>query len=263
MFKSSPWRTKGKILGKTLTQIASLWLVAMLLWACGDTQPAAAPADQAPAAAATIAPAAQPTDPPAALATAPISNTTSAAVQQADLRVFTIDQSQSKASFTLHEQLMGSPKTVVGITPQVNGEIQVDPTDMSKTRVGPIQIDARDFTTDSDMRNRAIRRFVLQSSRDEYRYIVFTPTAIAGLPSTAKVGDTLELKISGDLTVSGVTKPATFATTVKVESDTQLSGLAKTQVLRSDYNLQIPSVPSVANVTDEVELELQFVAKAG
>ena len=65
-----------------------------------------------------------------------------------------------------------------------------------------------------------------------------------------------------DLTISGVTKPVTFATSVKAESATELSGLAKTQVLRSDFNLTIPNVPSVANVTDEVQLELQFAAKA-
>jgi polyisoprenoid-binding protein YceI len=242
---------RQKTFGKTVVQWLTFGLTARLLWACGNAQPAAAPADQAPAAAATTAPAA-----------APISNTTASAAQPASVRVFTIDQGQSKASFTLNEQLMGSPKTVVGTTPQVTGEIRVDLADLTKTTIGPIQIDARDFTTDSDMRNRALRRFVLQSSRDEFRYIVITPTTVTGLPSTAKAGDTLDLKIAGDLTVSGVTKPVTFATTVKVDADNQLSGVAKTQVLRSDYNLQIPNVPSVANVTDEVQLELQFVANA-
>ena len=101
---------------------------------------------------------------------------------------------------------------------------------------------------------------MLATNSDEYRYIVFTPSAITGLPSTAAVGDSFELQISGDLTISGVTKPATFATTITVVSDNQISGLAKTQVLRSDYNLTIPSVPMVANVTDEIQLEFQFVA---
>lgn len=252
------YASRQKVFGKLLVQLTVLGLATLLLWACGNDQPAAAPAEQAPVAA-TSAPA----DTTAAPASAPISNANAAPAQSAEVRVFTLDQGQSKASFTLNEQLMGSPKTVVGVTPQVTGEIHVDLADMTKTTIGPIQIDARDFTTDSDMRNRAIRRFVLQTSRDEFRYIVFTPKAIEGLPSTAKAGDTLDLKINGDLTVSGVTKPVTFVTTVKVDADNQLSGVAKTQVLRSDYNLQIPNVPSVANVTEEVQLELQFVAKAG
>lgn len=157
---------------------------------------------------------------------------------------------------------MGSPKTVVGVTPLVDGKIQIDLADPTKATIGPIQIDARDFKTDSNMRNGAIRRFILQTNNDANRYIVFTPKAIEGLPKSAKAGDTLDLKISGDLTISGVTKPVIFDTTVKAVSDQELEGLAKTQVLRSDFNLQIPSVPSVADVTDEVQLELQFAAKA-
>ena len=178
------------------------------------------------------------------------------------MRVFAIDQSKTEARFTLNEKLMGSPKTVVGVTPLVDGKIQIDLAAPTKATISPIQIDARDFKTDSNMRNGAIRRFILQTNNDANRYIVFTPKAIEGWPQSAKAGDTLALKISGDLTISGVTKPVTFDATVKAVSDQELEGLAKTQVLRSDFNLQIPSVPSVADVTDEVQLELQFAAKA-
>jgi hypothetical protein len=45
-----------------------------------------------------------------------------------------------------------------------------------------------------------------------------------------------------------------------MNSENELSGTAKAQVLRSTFNLQIPSVPSVADVTDEVALELEFTA---
>ena len=40
------------------------------------------------------------------------------------------------------------------------------------------------------------------------------------------------------------------------------SGVATVQVLRGDFGLTIPDVPSVANVTDDVELALHFVARA-
>jgi len=143
-----------------------------------------------------------------------------------------------------------------------SGEITVDLTDLTKTTLSAIQIDASDLTTDSERRDGAMQRFVLQSNSEEYRYIIFTPTAIAGVPNTASAGETIELQITGDLTISGVTKPVTFAATVTVASDSQINGLATAQVLRSDYNLTIPSVPSVANVTDEVQLQFQFIANA-
>jgi polyisoprenoid-binding protein YceI len=261
--------------------LPTLLLVALLIWACsGAANQTAAPAAQEQATTAPAEPAATVTTPPVAesaamteteateteAAEAEAAQAEPTGTESADTAVtvqrFVIDQSQSAARFTLDEELMGAPKTVVGTTSLVNGEITVDLADMTKTTLSAIQIDARDFTTDSSRRDGAIQRFVLGSTSDDNRYIVFTPTSIEGLPSTAQVGDSFELQITGDLTISGVTKPVTFATTVTVDSDTQLTGLAKAQVLRSDYNLTIPSVPSVANVTDEVQLELQFVAIA-
>jgi polyisoprenoid-binding protein YceI len=189
---------------------------------------------------------------------------TAAAVDTgATTQVFVIDPTQSVARYTLDEELMGAPKTVVGTTSLVSGEITINPAEPANATIGTIQIDARDFATDSGRRDGAVRRFVLASDRDEYQYIVFTPTAISGLPSTAQVGDSFEIQVTGDLTISGTTQPVTFVTTVTVDSATQIRGLAQTQVLRSEFNLNIPSVPSVANVTDEVQLELEFVAMAG
>ena len=133
---------------------------------------------------------------------------------------------------------------------------------MSKTTISPLQIDARDLTTDSGMRNGAIRRFILESNKDEYRYITFTPTAIEGLPSAAKAGDAFSLKVTGDLKIRDVVNPATFDVNVAVNSENELSGSAKTTVTRTAYQLNIPNVPSVADVTDEVQLELAFVAQA-
>ena len=234
-------------------------VLAVVIGACA-LQPAAPAAQQQAATASTNTPAVQAADTPSAAINAV--TTTQSTAKSANVRLFAIDQSKSEARFTLNEVLMGSPKTVVGSTPLVSGTISIDLADPTKTTISSLQIDARDFRTDSDMRNGAIRRFVLQTSKDENRYIVFTPKAIEGLPKTVKAGDAFDLQINGDLTISGVTKPITFATSVKAESDTQLSGLAKTQVLRSDFNLNIPNVPSVANVTDEVQLELQFAAKA-
>ena len=256
-----------KLNWKLLPLFTALLFLVAILWACGSTvQQVTAPVAKQQAATTANTVAAKPTDTPAAVAlTATVVSTitsTDIAATGANTRVFAIDQSKSAARFTLNEVLMGSPKTVVGTTSLISGTISIDLADPSKTTVSPLQIDARDFRTDSSMRNGAIRRFVLQTSKDENRYIVFTPKAIEGLPKTAKAGDAFAFKISGDLTISGVTKPVTFATSVKAESATELSGLAKTQVLRSDFNLTIPNVPSVANVTDEVQLELQFAAKA-
>ena len=76
------------------------------------------------------------------------------------------------------------------------------------------------------------------------------------------VGETITFDVSGDLTVVDVTQAVTFVAEVTLDSDTQLSGLATVNVLHADFGLTIPDVPSVANVTDDVDLALRFVARA-
>jgi len=176
---------------------------------------------------------------------------------------FVIDQGSSEARFLINESLIGIPTEVKGVTSQITGTLAIDIADPAKTTVSTITIDARDLRTDRDLRNRAIRRFILESNKDEYRYITFTPTAITGLPAKAGTGDTFTFQIAGDLKIKDVTKPVTFDVEVKADSDTEITGLAKATIKRSDFNLSIPSAPGVADVTDDVRIELAFTAKAG
>jgi polyisoprenoid-binding protein YceI len=174
--------------------------------------------------------------------------------------IYQIDSSRSEATFTLNEKLLGNPKTVVGTTSKVSGKISVSQDNPSNSQLGTIQIDASALQTDSDMRDRAIQRFILESSQAQYQYITFEPTAIEGLPAKVTVGEAIPLKITGNLKIRDVVKPVTFDATVTVPSEGEISGTAKATVTRSAFDLTIPSVPSVADVTDEVALELQFVA---
>ena len=57
-----------------------------------------------------------------------------------------------------------------------------------------------------------------------------------------------------------ITQPVTFEVTATVDALNQLSGTAVTTVQRADYDLNIPSVPQVADVSEEVRVELDFVA---
>jgi polyisoprenoid-binding protein YceI len=177
------------------------------------------------------------------------------------LVIFTISPEGSEVRFELNEELRGQPKTVVGTTNQVAGELAVDINDLSTVQAGVIQINARTLATDNDFRNRAIANEILQTGANEF--ITFTPTAVNGLPDSVSEGETVNFTIAGDLTIRGVTAEATFDVEATVDSATQLSGVASTIVLRSDYGLNIPSVPNVANVEEEVELYIDFVARAG
>lgn len=174
--------------------------------------------------------------------------------------IFQIDPAQSQVRFELDEDLRGNRLTVVGTTNQVAGELAVDFSNPAATQVGIIQINARTLATDNSLRNRAIQSQILDTGA--YEYITFTPTAVNGLPQSVNIGDTIELTVAGDLSIRDSSSPVLFTVQVTAVSATQLTGTAATTINRADYSLVIPSVPSVANVEEEVELYITFVANA-
>jgi polyisoprenoid-binding protein YceI len=257
-------------------------LVCLLLAACSGSAGSDAPAGDSPAneevaqaptntpaAAAQEDPTEVPTEIPSeapaenAPASTPTTSPTEAPAQEAAAsKIFQIDPAQSEARFIVNEVLFGNPNEVVGSTTEVTGQIEIDLNDPTQTKIGEIQINARSLATDNRFRNRSVNRLILQSNRDEYQFITFTPTAIEGLPAEANVGDTLTLQITGDLKIRDIVQPVTFEATVTADSENQISGLAQATVQRADFELTIPQVKGVADVTEEVRLELQFVAVA-
>ena len=171
-----------------------------------------------------------------------------------------IVQEQSEARFVIDEVLNNAPFTVVGTTNQVAGEIAVDAQNPSATQVGVIQVNARTLATDSQFRDRAIKNRIL--STDMYEFVTFTPKQLVGLPASGTVGETYTFQIVGDLTIRDITREATFDVTVTPTSDTSLEGTAQTTIRYADYGITIPQVRQVASVSDEVRLEIDFVATA-
>jgi polyisoprenoid-binding protein YceI len=175
-------------------------------------------------------------------------------------KIFTIDVSGTEASFTIDEILFGQQNTVVGTTSQVAGQIQVDQDDPSKSQVGQIKVDLTGLKTDSNLRNNTIQGRILETGDSSNQFAVFTPKSISGLPSSVTQGQAFSFKITGDLTIHGVTRSATFDTTVTLESNTKLIGQAQTTVKYKDFDINIPDVPSVSSVSDTVKLALNFTA---
>lgn len=239
-----------------------LFILALLLVACGgNNEPVELTAipisTSTTAPELTTEPMAEPTDEPVQDATAEPTATTAPVSAPV---TFQIVSAESEVRFSLGEVLAGNPTTVVGRTSELAGELLVDLNDLSTAQLGVIQINAATLATDNNFRNGSIREFILQT--DDYPFITFAPTSLTGLPAAAAVGDTITFDIVGDLTIRDVTQSVTFSATVTVVSATQLDGSASTTVNRADFGLEIPSVPNVADVDEEVLLEMDFVAAA-
>ena len=172
--------------------------------------------------------------------------------------IFEITQAESSVSFTLEETLRGLPTTVVGFSQEVSGQIALNFADLPASQVGSILINARTLQTDNEFRNNAIHNFILTTEDNEF--IMFTPTQIRGVPANIAADTPTSFQIEGDLTIRGITQTAVFSTTVTTINTERLVGKATANILRSDYNLQIPDAPGVANVNENVALNFEFHA---
>ncbi len=169
---------------------------------------------------------------------------------------------ESFATFHIYEELNGSPKTVIGTTTAVSGEVVIDPAHPEATVIGPLHINARTFITDNERRNAAIARLILKAEDPANEFIVFTPTKLDGFPEHPQVEQELSFTVTGDLHIMNTTKPVTFNVKAKAESEDRITGVATASVLRSDFGIVVPSLPFLANVGDSVELQLSFVLEA-
>lgn len=193
----------------------------------------------------------------APISAAPIAQTSTTTT--APSAVFEIDPAGSSAKFVVDEVLRGSPKTVVGATNQVAGQIAANLGDLDAAQVGTIKINARTLTTDDGSRNRMLQNQILQT--EQHEYITFTPTRLVGLPDTASVGQAFTFQMVGDLSIRGTSREATFDVTVTPTASNQLQGTASTTIKYADWGVSVPKVPAVAGVAENVGLQLDFVAK--
>ncbi len=180
--------------------------------------------------------------------------------EAAEVIVFEIDRSESSVRFEIDEVLNGNPKRVVGTTSEVAGEVLVDFRDPSRSILGTVVINVRTLETDSSFRDRAIRGPILGSAQDEIEFASFEPQAVEGLPEQVGIGDTMTLVVTGDLSLSGVTRSVVFDVQVSVVSKDRLEVTGSATVHHSDFGLLIPDVPSVSDVAEEVTLVIDLVA---
>jgi polyisoprenoid-binding protein YceI len=174
-------------------------------------------------------------------------------------KLYRIVPDSSEARFIIDETLLGQPKSVVGSTRDVAGDIAVDFDNPTNSRIGAFRINTRTFQTDNEIRNRTLRGQVLEANRAEFEFATFVPKQLTGLPDRVQEGQPITFQIVGDLTVHGVTRPVTFDANV-TPMPTRIEGTAHATILYKDFNITIPNAPGVASVSDQVRLEIDFVA---
>jgi polyisoprenoid-binding protein YceI len=223
-------------------------LLAVILAACGTQTPS-------PPAPPTAAPA-EPTQTEPTLPPEPTEG------ESAELLMtFKLIPGESELQYEVGEVFINQDNrfnVAIGVTKQIEGEIIVDPTSPSSSRLGTFTADVSQFKSDSNRRDSTLRNRFLESAT--YPTVTFIPSQIEGIPDNYQEGEQVQLKITGDLTIREVTNPVTFDTSVKYDGEA-LRGEATTTILMSEFGFGPISIAGILNTEDEAKVTLFFVAK--
>ena len=219
-----------------------------LLAACAPPGPAAPPSQPAQSVATTPTPAAVAASPTAARP----------APSASDEVRLVLAPGSSEARFRVTEQLAGRnlPNDAVGTTREVSGTVvlrggQPVP-DQSQ-----ITVDLRTLRTDQPQRDNFIQRNTLETQ--QYPFATFVLREIRNLPMPLPTSGAYTFQLVGDLTIHGVTQPASWETTATFTPQ-QVQGQAKSAWKFADFGMTPPRVPLVLSLEDNIRLEIDFVA---
>ena len=188
-----------------------------------------------------------------------VSAAAQAQVQQGASIRLVIDSAASKASYHAHEQLVGRslPTEAVGSTSSVSGSLVLAADGSIVADQSNISVDLSKLQSDESRRDNFIKSSTLQTSR--FPMATFVPREAQGLPSPLPTSGQATFQLVGDLTVHGVTRPATWQVTAQF-GDGTVSGNATTSVNISDFGMSPPKAGPVLSIEDGLTLELAFTA---
>ncbi|MCK6580843.1 MAG: YceI family protein [Anaerolineae bacterium] len=175
-------------------------------------------------------------------------------------QLFRISTSESVVRFAVDETI--PPQTAVGTTNQIAGDFIIDFANPANSQLGVIRINLRTLRTDDPDRDNSIRCCVLLTAQDAYEFTEFVPTSVTGLPTQVSLGQTVDLQVTGNLSLRGVTRPVTFTVRMTLGSAEEIRGEATAFVNRSDFGILDDDMLAYHGVAEQVRLEFDFVARA-
>ena len=193
----------------------------------------------------------------------------SAATSDDEIRTFRIVAEESQASYIVDEEFFSGAleklgieagqAEVVGSTQNIEGQLQLNLADLSASLgTNRFTVDLATLATDQSRRDKWIRENGPEFN--QFPLAEFVATSLIDTPATYTEGDEVQFKMSGDLTIRDVTQPVTFEVAAQLTNDT-ISGIATTQLLLSDFEIEPPSFANTLTVQDAFMIRVEFTAK--
>ena len=228
-----------------MTVSARSVVLATLLASCGGATVAEPPPTLAPVATASPSPTRSP---------AP-----SATVSAAGPWSFFVEGS-SKATVRVREQLarFESPTDAVFEVGGVAGSFTLNP-DGTFAPTSAITVQVATIRSDEGQRDNFIRRDPLEVGT--YPRAQFVPTAVSGLPLPLPASGDFAFKLTGQMTLHGVSKEVTFdVSATRTGSKLEATATANPSWKFGDFGMRPPSAFVVLSIVDLIRMEFSLVA---
>lgn len=162
----------------------------------------------------------------------------------------------SKGRYLVKEQLAGRnlPSDAVGETPDVSGTVRLGPAG-AVLPGSMITVKVSTLKSDQARRDRYLRGSALQT--DRYPEAKFEIKSAEGLPWPLPATGQATFKLSGNMTVHGMTRPLSWDATADF-SAASATGRARTRFTFGEFGMGVPRLFFILSVEDNIRLELDF-----
>lgn len=217
----------------------AIWLYATVI----NDAPEALDVDDLDAALATPTTADATTSAPSTVAatsdtTAAPGTTTTSDAPTADTGMWTVTDG-SVVGYRVAEVLFGIDTEGVGRTEEVAGSLVLDGSTLTAVE---FSVDVASITSDDSRRDNQFRGRIM--SADEFPTAQFVLTEAVELGVEATEGATVTADITGELTLRGVTRPATATVEARV-SEGRIGIVGSIPVVFTDFEIVDPSLPGI------------------
>lgn len=172
--------------------------------------------------------------------------------------VYRIDPTASSLTYEIQEEFAGrDTSTATGVTNGIAGDIAIDPTDLSATRIEEIVANVEQFHSDNNLRDARLRQDFLESSR--YPLITVSDVEIDGLEGELVEGEPQDFTITAAVTVKDETVETTFDATAEL-TDGALTATATTTAKLSRFGAGPIRIAGLVSTSDDVTLTLELTA---
>jgi polyisoprenoid-binding protein YceI len=176
---------------------------------------------------------------------------------------YTIDASQSYASYEVQEKFLSKPlpNEAIGKTSSLQGELALNTSSTPTITALKVTVNLQTLTSDSSRRDAAIQGNWLQSSTYPLATFVTKTPQVATTGSYTN-GQQVTFKLTGDMTVHNTTHTETFDVQGKLDGKT-ITGVAKSLIFMKDFGFSAPSILGLLTVKDGLTATFNFIANAG